>query len=181
MGRYIDSERRTAGACTRQQLLALALTAFFALVLFCGGCSRKVYVPMERAEISMDSDSLSRIVERLIAASSRERDKETLYVFSKETVTKNENGDTTRHDTRTVIDRSHELERENMLLIAENDSLRHRLENSDSAYISEPYPVPEPYEVEKPLSWWQKTLQALGGLSLIGTALTVVVLFRRRR
>lgn len=181
MGRYIDSERCTAGACTRQQLLALALAAFFALVLFCGGCSREVYVPMERTEVRMDSDSLSRIVERLIAASSRELDKETLYVFSKETVTKNENGDTTRHDTRTVIDRSRELERENTLLIAENDSLRHRLENLDSVYISEPYPVPEPYEVEKPLSWWQKTLQFLGWLSVIGIALTVFLCLRKKR
>ncbi len=170
--------RLTVAASPWLMLVGLVL---FTIAIFCGGCSRKVYVPMERTEISMDSDSLSRIVERLIAASSRERDRETLYVFSKETVTRNENGDTTRHDTRTVIDRSHELERENMLLIAENDSLRHRLENRDSAYIREPYPVPEPYEVEKPLSWWQKTLQVLGWLSLIGTALTVVVLFRRRR
>lgn len=181
MGRYTDSERRTAGACTRQRLLALVLAAFFALVLFCGGCSRKVYVPAERAEISMDSDSLSRIVERLIASSRSERDRETLYVFSKEIVTMNEAGDTMRHDTRTVIDRSRELERENMLLIAENDSLRHRLENRDSVYIREPYPVPEPYVVEKPLPWWRKMLQVLGGLSLVGTALTAAVLFRRRR
>ena len=159
--------------------LVLVGLVLFTIAIFCGGCSRKVYVPMERAEVRMDSDSLSRIVERLIAASSRERDKETLYVFSKETVTKNENGDTMRHDTRTVIDRSRELERENTLLIAENDSLRHRLENRDSVYISEPYPVPEPYEVERPLSWWQKTLQFLGCLSVIVIVLILLLLIRK--
>lgn len=153
------------------------LLMLFLLVCLCAiaGCSpRTVYVPAESVTVHTDTDSLTRYVRELIARSSLEREKETVYIHQKEStnVTTNERGDTVRTDTRkeTFVGHDKELGRENRLLTERNDSLVSVIAKKDSMLKTKPVVVEKRVEkrveVPRERAWWETALLWCGAIAL---------------
>ena len=155
-------------------VIATATIALFAgflwILMFCG-CSREV-IPrvVTETHMTLHTDSLTRLINRMIQQTNTSREKETLFVFQNHEVTVNEQGDTVKEKTERVTDRSRELETKVERLERENDSLRQIKARVDSVDRPVPYPVEVPYYVERKLAWWQTGLMWAGGLLLTGIA-----------
>ncbi len=150
-----ESEIHGTGERIAWTVLTLTVIALFAMLIFCGGCSRKVYVPVERTEVR--TDTLWKTLERVDTVI----DRDTVHTY-------------TRGDSVIV-----ECVRWRVRVRERHDTV-YRV-RTDSVSVPVPYPVETVKEVEKPLSWWQKTLQFLGWLSVIGIALTVFLCLRKKR
>jgi len=134
-----DRETHDVGERVAWTVLTLAVIVLLAMLLIlCGSCTRKIYVPVERAELRTD----------------------TLYctlwntdtVIDRDTVLTLVKGDTV------TIDRIRWRVR-----VKERHDTVYRTK-TDSVYVEKPYPVEVVKEVEKPLAWWQKALMSLGGM-----------------
>ncbi len=150
-----EKEKHGTGERIAWTVLTLTVIALFAMLIFCGGCSRKVYVPMERTEAR--TDTLWKTLERVDT------------VIDRDTVQTYVRGDSV------IVERVKWRVR-----VRERHDTVYRV-RTDSVSVPVPYPVETVKEVEKPLSWWQKTLQLLGWLSVIGIALTVFLCLRKKR
>lgn len=148
----MSDSRLTVAASPWLVLVGLVL---FTIAIFCGGCSRKVYVPMERTEAR--TDTLWKTLERVDT------------VIDRDTVQTYMRGDSV------IVERVRWRVR-----VRERHDTVYKV-RTDSVNVPVPYPVETVKEVEKPLSWWQKTLQFLGWLSVIGIALTLFLCLRKKR
>lgn len=134
-----DRETHDVGERVAWTVLTLAVIVLLAMLLIlCGSCTRKIYVPVERTELRTDT------LYRTLWNTDTVIDRDTVLTLVK--------GDTV------TIDRVRWRVR-----VKERHDTVYRTK-TDSVYVEKPYPVPEPYEVEKPLSWWQKALMSLGGM-----------------
>lgn len=159
-------------------LLTIAITALIFLCLLCGGCSRKIYVPVESVRTEYRDADTTAIFNRLLKIFESRREKEvksdSLIDREKETVVLNEKGDTTRHDKERIVYRAtareKELESENKTLKDSLSVLNTRLESikTDS--------IPSIVTVERELSRWEKAKMDFGGMAM-GGLIAVVVLF----
>lgn len=150
-----ESEIHGTGERIAWTVLTLTVIALFAMLIFCGGCSRKVYVPVERTEVR--TDTLWKTLERVDT------------VIDRDTVQTYVRGDSV------IVERVRWRVR-----VRERHDTVYKV-RTDSVSVPVPYPVETVKEVEKPLSWWQKTLQVLGWLSVTGIALTVFLCLRKKR
>ena len=157
---------------------AVAAWVLIILTLLLASCTKTVYVPVETVTVRTDTDSLARLVTRLVETNSSRSERETLYVFRDREVTLNENGDTVREKTSTFTDRSRELETENRLLRQENDSLRHAKSRTDSVYVEKPVPVEVVKEVERKRGWWETALLWAGGIALMTLGFLLIWRFK---
>lgn len=140
---------------------AMILLVLLLLMVAMGGCTRRVYVPAESISIKTDTDSLTHYIRDLVMQSSQQKEKETMFIYRDRTVntTVDENGNTIRTDTNTdtYISHDHELESENKLLTSRNDSLTRLVAVKDSLLKIKPVEVEKIVEVERKLTWWEKT------------------------
>ena len=140
-----------------------ALAATILIGILMSGCSPKTQpVVVRETRTVLETDSLTRLITRLIASGVRETDRETVYVFDKTTYTVNENGDTVGKDRDRVTDRNREWQSERTTLLAEIDSLRKVKSRVDSIVCPVPYPV------ERTLSKWEQTKMDFGGMAIGG-------------
>lgn len=171
-------------------LLAMAITALVFLCLLCGGCSRKVYVPVESVRTEYRDADTTAIFNRLLKIFESKREKEiksdSLVDRENVTVVLNIQGDTVKEvKTKYVYratQREKELETENKTLRDSLSVLNTRLESikTDS--------VPVPYPVEKELSKWEKAKMDFGGMAMggagvlfVGLCIAVVWIIRKGR
>ena len=140
------------------------------------GCSRKVYVPVERTHIEYrDADStamINHLHSLLESIRQSERSTDSVIEKEKEIIVLNDRGDTVKytkdHDTRVTSRRERELEHR----VREQDSiineLQTRLESIKADSISVPYPVEveKRVEVEKKLSLWTRIVLTAGYVAL---------------
>jgi hypothetical protein len=87
------------------------------------------------------------------------------------------------HDS-TYIDRWHTVyQKDDTVYMHDSIYVTHWKIRNDTVYCSIEKPIPvtntETVEVEKPLSWWQKTFVWIGVLCLIGIVLWLVWKFRK--
>ena len=87
------------------------------------------------------------------------------------------------HDS-TYIDRWHTIyQKDDTVYMHDSIYVTHWKIKTDTIYSSTEIPIPitntETVEVEKPLSWWQKTFVWIGVLCLIGIVLWLVWKFRK--
>lgn len=145
--------------------------------------TQREYIPVQTTVTSVSTDSLEHYMQQLLMMQRRVRARESVRTSTstRETVVLNEKGDTTRHDTHVMVetDRSRELEIENSILRHEIDSLRALKAKVDSVDRPVPYPVEVSKEVAKPQTWWQKSLMWLGGFSLIGCTIVMLMAVRK--
>ena len=147
-----------------------ALAATILIGILMSGCSPKTQpVVVRETRTVLETDSLTRLITRLIASGVRETDRETVYVFDKTTYTVNETGDTIGKDRDRVTDRSREWQRERTTLLAEIDSLRLVKSRVDSVECPVPYPV------ERTLSKWEQTKMDFGGMAIVWVVALCVV------
>ncbi len=146
------------------------------LIVALSGCSKRVYVPVESVTVQTDTvRHTQRIIER-----------DTVTRIERITESRLDSiapildsiGRLVGYDRWHIIDRSASLQERNGHLSAIVDSLREL--KTDSVVVREPYPVEVVREVNR-LYWWQKTLMAVGIVSLIGIAVAVWWLIRRRK
>ena len=171
-------------------LLVVAITALIFLCLLCGGCSRKVYVPVESVRTEYREADTTAIFNRLMAYFESRREKESrsdsLIDRSSEKVVVNENGDTLKHEKERTIYRAtareKELETENKTLQDSVSVLNTRLESIKTDSV--PVIVP----VERELSRWEKTKMEAGGIAIvtavalfIGLCVAVIWLIKKRK
>ncbi len=146
------------------------------LLIFLAGCSKRVYVPVESVTVRTDTvRHTQRIIER-----------DTVTRIERITESRLDSiapildsiGRLVGYDRWHIIDRSASLQERNDRLSAIVDSLREL--KADSVVVREPYPVEVVREVNR-LYWWQKTLMGVGIVALIGIAVGVRWLLRRRK
>ena len=159
-----------------------ALAATILIGILMSGCSPKTQpVVVRETRTVLETDSLTRLITRLVDSGVRETDRETVYVFDKTTYTVNENGDTVGKDRDRVTDRSREWQSERTTLLAEIDSLRRVKSRVDSIECPVPYPVEIPGETIKPPSWWQPSLMWIGWITLAIALFLLGRLIARRK
>lgn len=171
-------------------LLVMVISSLIFFCLLCGGCARKVYVPVETVHTEYRDADTTAIFNRLLKIFESRKEKEaksdSLVDREKETVVLNENGDTTRHDKERIIYkatvREKELETENKTLRDSVSALNSRLESikTDS--------VPSIVPVERELSKWEKAKMDFGGMAMggagvlfIALCIAVIWLIRKKR
>ncbi|MDE6534171.1 MAG: hypothetical protein K2M27_11650 [Muribaculaceae bacterium] len=155
--------------------ICVTVIALMVIVGLCG-CSRKTApqtVELRQEQTTVDKDSLSRFLARIMGEKSTERDKETVYVFRDREVTLNDRGDTVKEKTRETVDRNREwiVERERYELTI--DSLKRVIASRDSVLAEKAVPVAVPVPVERKLTKWEQTKQDVGGIA-IGAIIAVV-------
>lgn len=139
---------------------AVAITVIVLLVawLLLGCSPRTVYVPVESRAVSVQSDTVTQFMMRLLSEqrSVREQDSFSLVERVRERTVVNERGDTTRHDTHTEVSTARvlRLETEVRELRVENDSLRRLSARVDTVPV--PYRVEVPVAVERELTAWEE-------------------------
>lgn len=157
-------------------LLVMALTALIFLCLLCGGCSRKVYVPVETVHAEYRDADTTAIFNRLLKIFESRREKESrsdsLVDRTKETVVLDDKGDTIKQ-TRThyiyvSTIREKELERENKTLRDSLSALNTRMESIKTDSV--PYIVP----IERKLSRWEKAKMDFGGMAMGGAGVFLI-------
>lgn len=148
-------------------LLVVAVTALIFLCLLCGGCTRKVYVPVENTVMRTDTvthyisntDSVT-VIERIYESDTR-YDSIAPILDSLNRVI----GWDRYHFRETTKMDSREIQRLQSLV----DSLR--------AVKRDSVDRPVPYPVERELTRWEKTKMDAGGIAIgAGTALLVAVI-----
>lgn len=134
--------------------LSLLLTA----VLLSAGCSRKVYVPVEKVHTEYreaDTAAIYKRMQQLMSAlREKEVDRDSFVDRRKDVIVLNERGDTTRQSTERIIYRSTQRERELEKENAEKDQIIDSLMQREA--IIKVDSVPVPYPVEKPLGRWER-------------------------
>lgn len=176
-------------------LMSVLGTTLLAIVLIwllfvCGGCTRKVYIPVETVHTEYRDADTAAIYNRLFqffeSKKEQESKSDSLIDREKETVVLNVQGDTVRL-TRTQYvyvssRREKELETENKTLRDSLSVLNTRLESikTDS--------VPTIVPVERELSRWEKVKMDAGGFAMggaivffIGLCIAVVWLIKKKR
>lgn len=128
----------------------IGLLALIAASIVCSSCTRKIYIPVEQTKQSTDS------LYRTLWRTDTIIDRDTLQTFV--------SGDSV------VIERI----RWRYRVKEKYDTIRQM--HTDSIYVREPYPVEVVREVARPLSWWQKTLMILGGISAAGILITIALI-----
>lgn len=146
--------------------------------LLCGGCTRKVYVPVESVRTEYREADTTAIFSRLLNIFESRKEKQSksdsLVDRTKETIVLNEKGDTTRHDKEHTVykstQREKELETENKTLRDSLSVLNTRLESikTDS--------VPSIVTVERELSKWEKAKMDFGGMAMGGAGVLFIAL-----
>lgn len=167
------------------------LSLIFIFVLLCGCRTVTRYVPMERTEVRVEHEKVdtsaiySYIRSLFLSQSERTSRIDSLIDHVKETVTLNEQGDTTRHyrerHTYSTSAREKELERE---LAEKTDyitQLVKEMMSVKSDTIREPYPVEVPVEVERHRTWWETVLMWAGGFLLLALVGCAAVWWIKRR
>lgn len=171
-------------------ILAMMIMTLVLLCLFCGGCSRKAYVPVESVHTEYRDADTTAIFNRLLKIFESRREKESksdsLIDRTKETVVLDDKGDTIKQ-TRThyiyvSTIREKELERENKTLRDSLSALNTRMESIKTDSV--PYIVP----IERELSRWEKAKMDFGGMAMggagvffIGLCIAVVWIIKKRR
>lgn len=136
------------------------------VAVICGvcACSKKVYVPTERVVVRTDSVAVRRAdsLTRLLAVRDSFVVRDSVFVFQR--------GDSVVKEVWRWRDR----------VSVVRDTVR---DGKVRAYarvvrdtVSVPYAVEVVKEVEKPLSWWERTLRGCGWAAIAAVALTAVVL-----
>lgn len=156
----------------------IAVVIFLCILM--ASCSPKtVYVPVTQTQSSETSDSLARLMMRMLIHQQETKQTDSfrhIERFSESTVV-NENGDTMRHDTHSDITTDRERSLENTIRIQQRtiDSLSQVKNRVDSVDRPVPYPVDKIVEVEKPLKWWQSALIWWG---LVASVILGLMIFR---
>lgn len=133
----------------------VGLLALMIAAIVCGSCTRKIYIPVEQTQHSADT------LWRTLWRTDTIIDRDTLQTFVK--------GDSV------MIERI----RWRYRVKEKHDTIRQT--HTDSIYVREPYPVEVVRETARPLSWWQKTLMTLGGISAAGILAALALLLYRRK
>lgn len=159
-------------------LFAMMITALVFICLLCGGCSRKVYVPVESVHTEYRDADTTEIFNRLLKIFESRKEKESksdsLVDREKESIVLNTQGDTVRLTrTRYVYlssNREKELETENKTLRDSLSMVNTRLESikTDS--------VPSIVTVERELSRWEKVKMDFGGMAIGGAGVLFIAL-----
>lgn len=138
------------------------------------GCSPKTApAVVTETHTTLNTDSLSHLIKMMMFGQSSQREKETVYVLDKTTYTVNGNGDTVCRERDRVTDRSHEWESKESRYLHVIDSLRQAKSRVDSIDRPVPYPVEVPFEVEKPLAWWQAALMWWGVIASVAAGILI--------
>lgn len=159
-------------------LLVMAVAALIFLCMMCGGCTKRIYVPVESVHTEYRAADTTAIYNRLLKIFESRKEKESksdsLIDREKETVVLNIQGDTVRQiQTRYVYraaQREKELETENKTLRDSLSVLNTRLEaiKTDS--------IPSIVTVERELSKWEKVKMDFGGAAIGGAAVLFIAL-----
>lgn len=131
-----------------------------------GGCSRRVYLPVESVSERIDTIHHREVILEHDTFTRIERVKESRLDSIAPIL--DSAGKMIGYDRWHIIDRSFWLEERNARLMAMIDSLREERLASD--IVSEPYPVEVVREVNR-LRWWQKGLMWIGAIGLAFLAL----------
>lgn len=131
-----------------------------------GGCSRRVYLPVESVSERIDTIHHREVILEHDTFTRIERVKESRLDSIAPIL--DSAGKMIGYDRWHIIDRSFWLEERNARLMAMIDSLREERIASD--IVSEPYPVEVVREVNR-LRWWQKGLMWIGAIGLAFLAL----------
>ena len=156
-------------------MLAMGITMLIFFCLLSGGCSRKVYVPVETVRTEYKEADTTVIFNRFLKIFESKREKESksdsLVDREKETVVLNVQGDTIKitrtHYVYVSTNREKELESENKTLKDSLSMLNTRLESIKTDSI--PVIVP----VERKLSRWEQAKMDVGGIAIV----TAIALF----
>lgn len=181
--RWRDRERKEErkvdiyNEALRTLLAFLCTVALLAILILAGGCSRKVYVPMEHTRIEYrDADTtkftslINELRERL---SQKESRRESLMHKEKETVTLNEKGDTTKHDHFIYISlESEERSEYERTIESQQDSITKLNAALNSVKVDS---IPIPYPVERPLSKWEQAKMDFGGIAIGGVIVIICI------
>lgn len=128
-----------------------------ALVLVCG-CSRKVYIPVEKVHTEYreaDTAAIYKRMQQLMSAlREKEVDRDSFVDRRKDVIVLNERGDTTRQSTERIIYRSTQRERELEKENAEKDQIIDSLMQREA--IIKVDSVAVPYPIEKQLGRWER-------------------------
>lgn len=158
-------------------VLAMGVTMLILLCLMSGGCSRKVYLPVEAVRTEYREADTTGIFNRIWSMFESRREKEktsdSLIDRTKEIIVLKENGDTAIHyKDRYVRDSSrHEMELEHE--IADRDSIIKDLRTALSSVKVDSIAVP--YPVEKKLTKWQQAKMDVGGIAMGALAVVICV------
>ena len=158
-------------------LLVVAVTALIFLCLLCGGCTRKVYVPLEtvRTEyIEADTTGLYEHMRRFFESQRlKETSSDSVIDRTKETVVLKENGDTARHDKERILYVASHREKELEHKVQQQDSTIKALRLQLASVKSDSIPVP--YPVERELTKWERTKMDFGGTAIGALAVAACV------
>ncbi|MDE5807512.1 MAG: hypothetical protein K2H76_05295 [Muribaculaceae bacterium] len=140
------------------------------------GCTRKVYVPVERVRTELVRSDTSAMFDRLlrIVESRRQREVKTDSLVDRENVTVvlNIQGDTVKVVRTKYIYRSTEREKE---LESENKTLRDSISFLSTRLESiKADSVPVIVPVERELSRWEQTKMDFGGAAMVSAVLLFV-------
>ena len=157
------------------RLRVMALLIF--LCLLCGGCTRKVYVPMETVRVEYKEADTTAIYNNLkrLFESKREKESKSDSVIdrSSEKVVVNEKGDTLKHEKERIIYVSSKHEKELEQKVSEQDSIINDLRTQLSSVKVDSVPVP--YEVERKLTRWEEAKMDAGGFAMGGVAIALCI------
>lgn len=139
-----------------------------------GGCSRRVYLPVESVSERIDTIHHREVILEHDTFTRIERVKESRLDSIAPIL--DSAGKMIGYDRWHIIDRSFWLEERNARLMAMIDSLREERLASD--IVSEPYPVEVVREVNR-LRWWQKGLMWIGAIGLAFLASAGIIIRAR--
>lgn len=156
-----------------------AVVAFVSLFLACAMCGcRTQYVPVEtvRTEyIRTDSSLYTSILKMLIDIEmSKQATSDSLIHRIRESVTKNEAGDTTDYRLTEYVYMSSREEAEYEKTIRERDDSIERLNTRLESVKADSIPVP--YPVEKKLTKWDQAKMDFGGIAIGGMIVAVAII-----
>lgn len=164
---------RNARAMRNAALLMLA--ALMLLLIMCGCAPAVRYVPVESVRTEYLTADTTGIYEHLRAHWESEYHKEnaadSLIERWKETLTLNEKGDTTRHDTEHTVYVSSRREVELERKLKQSDSIIKALQTRLASVKADSIPVP--YPVERPLSRWERVKMDFGGMAIGALAISL--------
>ena len=157
-------------------MFAFLMTGALLVCVLLGGCTRKVYVPVEHTRIEYrDADTtalMSRWQSLMESMRQTERTTDSVVDREKESVTLNDRGDTVRLTRDHYIYVSSKSEKELEREVHEKDSIIESLKAQMQSIKTDSIPVP--YPVERKLSKWEQTKMDFGGMFLGGLIAVVV-------
>lgn len=161
-------------------LVWLALIVVVMLTLALTSCTKRVYVPVERAVTQIeyrDADTtalMNRWRSLIESMRQTERTSDSVVDREKETVTLNDHGDTIGHykERNTYVSSKREKELEHVIS-EKNDTIKELRTRLASVKVDSVY-VEKPVEVERPLTKWEQTKMDFGGMFLGGLIAVVV-------